>query len=282
MDNDSDDFEHGVQLGERHQSWSLAKRRALGRERTRRYRARKADARNEETARNQTDPESVQGAPLTLEHCQSRATRISAGLARELVQFAAPLLKDFDSKIQQLTIQKFLSHVDMKDIVPPFLSDLETLKLQNSVISSVREGMRDHLVGSKPSKIVMAKDILCTFASGSQCGSGRGLAGLLGVDRRNIYHARSRRMVLDAGHDAFWLQRRRKIRSDSLSASVRDAVLAWWTEETTVSPNRKDVASFHEGLRCWLSHPTHYLQCSQVGRILSKYEYSASVMVGGL
>jgi hypothetical protein len=155
----------------------------------------------------------------------------------------------------------------MKDIVPPFLSDLGTLKVQNSVISSVREGMRDHLVGSKPSKIVMAKDILYTFTSGSQCGSGRGLAGLLGVDRRNIYQAQSKRMVLDAGLDAFWLQRRRKVRSDSLPEFVKDAVLAWWTEETTISPNRKDVASFHEGLHCWLSHPTHYLQCSQVPRI---------------
>jgi hypothetical protein len=160
----------------------------------------------------------------------------------------------------------------MKDIVPPFLSDLGTLKLHNSVISSVREGMRDHLVDSKPSKIVMAKDILCTFASGSHCGRGRGLAGLLGVDRRNIYHARSRRMVLDAGHDAFWLQHRRKVRSNSPPESVKDAVLAWWTGETTVSPNRKDVASFHEGLWCWLSHPTHYLQCSQVPRIFASSE----------
>jgi hypothetical protein len=94
--------------------------------------------------------------------------------------------------------------------------------VQNSVISSVREGMRDHLVGSKPSKIVMAKDILYTFTSGSQCGSGRGLAGLLGVDRRNIYQAQSKRMVLDAGLDAFWLQRRRKVRSDSLPEFVKD------------------------------------------------------------
>jgi hypothetical protein len=160
----------------------------------------------------------------------------------------------------------------MKDIVPPFLSDLGTLKLQNSVISSVREGMRDHLVGSKPSKIVMAEDILCTFVSGSHCGSRRGLAGLLGVDKRNIYHTQSRRTVLDAGHDAFWLQRRWKVRSDSLPESMKDAVLARWTEETTVSPNRKDVASFHEGLRCWLSHPTHHLQCSQVPRIFAPFE----------
>ena len=124
--------------------------------------------------------------------------------------------------------------------------------------------MREHLLGVKPSKIVMAKDILCTFASSSVAGSGRGLAAVLGVDRRNISKARSRRLVLDGSKDAFWLQYRRKIRNDSLPENVKAAVEHWWANETTVSPNRKDIVSFHEGLRQWISHPTHFLQCSQV------------------
>jgi hypothetical protein len=51
----------------------------------------------------------------------------------------------------------------------------------------------------------MAKDILCTLASSSQIGSGRGVAGLLEVERRNITKGRSRRLILDGGRDAFWL-----------------------------------------------------------------------------
>jgi hypothetical protein len=80
--------------------------------------------------------------------------------------------------------------------------------LQDSVLSSVREGLKDYLVGVKPSKIVIAKDILCTFALSSEIGSGRRLAGLLGVDRKNISKARSRRRILDAGQDAFWLHQK--------------------------------------------------------------------------
>jgi hypothetical protein len=98
MDNDSRGLGHVVLQGQGYQSWCAAKRRAQGRDRTCRCRAQKVDARNEVDALNQTGPESVQGAPLTLEHCQSRVSRISARLARELVQFASPLLKDFDSK----------------------------------------------------------------------------------------------------------------------------------------------------------------------------------------
>ena len=49
--------------------------------------------------------------------------------------------------------------------------------------------MRDHLVGSKLSKIIMAKDILCTFALSFNVGSRRGFTRLLGVDRRNFQKA---------------------------------------------------------------------------------------------
>jgi hypothetical protein len=150
----------------------------------------------------------------------------------------------------------------MKAIIPPFLSNLKIVKLQHSVVLSVRIGMREHLVGSKPSKIVMAKDILCTFASSSDVGNRRGFAGLLGADRRNFQKARGRRLVIDSGQDGFWLHNRRVIRNDSLSDHVKAVVAQWWTNETTVSPNMKDVVTFHEGLRQWLSHPTHFLQCS--------------------
>jgi hypothetical protein len=76
----------------------------------------------------------------------------------------------------------------------------------------------------KQSKLGMAKDILCTFASTSEVGSRRGLAGLLGVDRRNISRARGRRVLFDAGQDAFWFHYRYKIRCNILPDHVKAAV----------------------------------------------------------
>jgi hypothetical protein len=87
----------------------------------------------------------------------------------------------------------------MTGMIPPFLNNLELVKLQSNIISSMREGLRDYLVGVKQSKLIMAKDILCTLASSREVGSGRGIVGLLGVDRRNIGRARTRRLTLDAG-----------------------------------------------------------------------------------
>jgi hypothetical protein len=45
---------------------------------------------------------------------------------------------------------------------------------------------------------------------------------------------------------------------------MKAMVKEWWANETIVSPNRKDIVSFHESYRDWISHLTHFLQCSQV------------------
>ena len=180
---------------ESYHSWSAKKRKADGRERTRRFRARKADR---DQIAVQATSTLFEGVPLTLEHCHARASRISANIAKEIADFAYSCLEHFDSNIRQLTFQKFLGNSNIKRLIPASLSNLETFMLQDSVLSSVREGLKDHIVGVKASKIVMAKDILCTFASSSQVGSGRKLVGLLGLVRRNISKARSRRQILDA------------------------------------------------------------------------------------
>jgi hypothetical protein len=183
----ADDISGTTPLGHRggsYRIWYVEKRKLDGRERTRKCRARKLNSTTSE--QDPTVPPHNQRVPLTRQQYSSRAARISANLAKEFVDFASSHLESFDSNIQHLTIQKFLGHIAMKAMIPPFLSNLKTVKLQHSVVLSVRIGMRDHLVGSKPSKIVIAKDILCTFASSSDVGSGRGFAGLLGVDRRNF------------------------------------------------------------------------------------------------
>jgi hypothetical protein len=51
-------------------------------------------------------------------------------------------------------------------------------------------------VGVKQSKLVMAKNILCKFASTFEVGNGRGLVKLLDVDRRSISKAQGRRLLV--------------------------------------------------------------------------------------
>jgi hypothetical protein len=175
--------------------------------------------------------------------------RISAHLAKEIVVFTAQRLEQYDKSVRNLTVEKLLGHTCMADIIPAYLTNLESVKLGHSVLANVREGITEHLVGAKTSKIIMAKDILYTFSSKGNVGSGRGVAGLLGVDRHNISKAQGRQVVLESAKDAFWLHYRRKTRSNSLTENVKTLVEQWWAKGTTVSLNLKDVVTFREGPR---------------------------------
>ena len=149
-------------------------------------------------------------------------------------------------------------------MVPDFLVDPSKVKLRHSVLSNLKEGMADHLLGVRQSKIVMAKDIVCTLASSSNMGSRRSVADVLGVDRRNLKRGMQRRLLLDTQQNAFWLKYRSTCRSDALPVSATMVVIEWWTSETIVSPNRKDIVRHRIGLKQYAEHPTHYLQVSEV------------------
>jgi hypothetical protein len=60
------------------------------------------------------------------------------------------------------------------------------MKCNQVVVDNMNSGMTTHLTGVHPSHSLMAKDIVCILASSQSVGSSRGLAKVLGVDRRNI------------------------------------------------------------------------------------------------
>jgi hypothetical protein len=47
-------------------------------------------------------------------------------------------------------------------------------------------GITSHLVGPKYTQLVATKDIVCMLGSSSSIGSSKGVAKVLGVDKRNI------------------------------------------------------------------------------------------------
>jgi hypothetical protein len=72
------------------------------------------------------------------------------------------------------------------------------VKLNHLVVSNIKDEMREHLVENRQSKVVLAKNIVCAFASsGSLLTSTKGVALVLGVDRRNIWRGIDRKTILD-------------------------------------------------------------------------------------
>ncbi len=52
---------------------------------------------------------------------------------------------------------------------------------------------------------MVAKDIVCMLALGQATNNQRGLAKMLGADRRNIQKAMDRQIQLDTTKNAFWI-----------------------------------------------------------------------------
>lgn len=108
----------------------------------------------------------------------------------------------------------FLCHPLVKGFLLPYLEDNALLKQSQGVLGNLKDGLISHLVGLYQSKLVMAKDIMCTLATSahtieSGINNGRSIARLLGVDKRNIKRGMEQQILLDTQKDVFWLTQRR-------------------------------------------------------------------------
>jgi hypothetical protein len=68
---------------------------------------------------------------------------------------------------QQLIVDKLLCHPFVQDFVPPYFKNITNLKHSQEILGNLKESLIIHLVSQCESKLVMAKDIMCTFVSSS-------------------------------------------------------------------------------------------------------------------
>jgi hypothetical protein len=132
-----------------------------------------------------------------------QAQRISADIARDLGLYALSKLQGRSCDVHHLCTQKFLGQPLLSRIVPPFLRDPAAARVAAKVVAGIKDGVTSHLKGPRKAKVVMAKDIICTFAAGSYVGTGWMIQGVLGLDRWNVKKGIERRLQLDAQKHAF-------------------------------------------------------------------------------
>jgi hypothetical protein len=79
--------------------------------------------------------------------------------------------------------------------------------------------------------------------------NGRQVTIALGVDHRNIKRAYERQRYLDTNHDVFWVNKKPRERADGLCEAIIQQIQSFWTSETIVSPNAKDITHKRIGVR---------------------------------
>jgi hypothetical protein len=150
-------------------------------------------------------------------------------------------------------MEKFLSHPLVKNGLPLYLEDIIILKCAQELVGNLKATLTTHLIGACLAKLVMAKDVIYLFATSPQSTkSGKSITRMLDLDRWNIKKRLERHMLLDTYSDATSLN------------ILRSLMNRWWENETTISPNMKDVVRRHTIVKLYETHRTHYLQMSQV------------------
>jgi hypothetical protein len=120
-----------------------------------------------------------------------------------MILFIINQLINVPLEIQHEVIKKFLSHSLLKDMGPPYLIDPGVVKHKYDVLQNMKEGINTHLASRRKSKLVMAKNIVCTLTSSQSITSKRVVARVLGVNRQNISKVVLRRAQLDIMNDTF-------------------------------------------------------------------------------
>jgi hypothetical protein len=70
----------------------------------------------------------------------------------------------------------------VRDSLPPYFSDLLSIKQNLEVVQNIKQGMNTHLVGQQESKVVMARDIVCSLLVSQVVSSVTGIVRLVVID----------------------------------------------------------------------------------------------------
>ena len=87
-------------------------------------------------------------------------------------------------------------------------------------------------------------------------------AKLMGIHKRNLYSAKHHLIVSSESDGSFpaYACHRDDARRTHITQTVKDIVFQFWTDETRVSPNKKDVCSKRLARCSYVKHPIHLLE----------------------
>ena len=174
-----------------------------------------------------------------------------------------------------------LSRPEQKEIFQQLLAHQTFSELQNSNFNNVEDtilsGMRNTLnqikVPHSASELFVKRTSL-TMVLNSSTGvasiNQSKIASVLGIHRRNIAAATSRLENKDEDEVLPLTSCERQLpRGTIITSDTRDLVFSYWTSETRVSPNKKDICTKRIGRKSVVKHPVHLLDDSQVPTTLS-------------
>lgn len=151
---------------------------------------------------------------------------------------------------------------------PSFMNipDFATYTIERSILSNIQNTMQQVKVPRSAAELAFKRSACLMMLNGK--GSARvnqsHAANLLGLHRRNLVATSARLQLSEDGELPLELCQKQPKVGHVISDQMKDLVLAFWTSQTRVSPNKKDVCKKRVGRGSFIEYAVHLLDEPQV------------------
>jgi hypothetical protein len=191
--------------------------------------------------------------------------RAAALQAREFAYNILEQTGGMEPGYQRAFLSRLLEQPVLKDVLPEYVVKHKELELCQVVCSALSEAWAELKYGHGRDRRLARNVIEAAVISVGDKHYLKAASRCVGLNRRALLRGLQRRELLnDKVPGEMWVKSDRKRRSDALPPSTVDAVVNFWTEETRVSPCKKDVRRKNLGVKYFITHATHFLEESQV------------------
>ncbi|MCO5553309.1 hypothetical protein L7F22_006830 [Adiantum nelumboides] len=189
-----------------------------------------------------------------------RSERSKRGLALSRVCYFLNITSNFDREGRSQILSMVLRHPKLQEIVKKIMFQNQTIS--EAIVENMKTSL--HMVkGVESADKLAAKRVALHMVAnnaGIQQYNDRRVAKALGIQPRNLkkHHADIQAKTFKRVGEG------RKRRADCLSEEVVHSVIQFWTSNTRVSPNKKNVCRQLISQKNYRVHPSHYLELTEV------------------
>lgn len=184
------------------------------------------------------------------------ASRITRSLSRLLQRIP-------DSNFRAAVLEKVFSNHNIRPLLPSYYPTPEEARAQRQILLNIKAELAAMKLPNTSGMLARKRAILEAVVSELDSDMSM-FHSILGTRKENLLAAVERlRSATTESSSRFAVPARRR-REGGICNEIKQLVLQWWTEETRVSPGRRDVRRKRLGRNSYDTHAAHLLMESQV------------------
>ena len=160
-------------------------------------------------------------------------------------------------------MHKIFTSALVRPLLPAYYAAPADVRVERQILENLRSELQRIKNPNSSGKLARKRSLLEVVVSDIEVDLSR-IHLILGTKKCNVVGAVERLQTASEDSDGRFCVPARRKRQGGISDDVKEAVRAWWTNETRVSPNRKDIRRKRVGCNVYDRHPAHLLLETQV------------------